>query len=444
MTTVTMPQLGESVTEGTILAWLKQPGDAVALDDPLCEIETEKVTAELPSPYEGVMGEILVPQGETVDVGAVLCTVIESVVGGQAPAANSHQAAPAKAGGWSGGPMSIPPDEGETDGELVASAVTVPKVQPIAPDRQPAATAARASTKPDQRERFYSPAVMRLAHEHSVDLSGLQGSGIGGRVTRKDVDTAIRISANAPAVATPTRTPPAASPAATPGAAYTVVPLTPTRRTIAENLTRSNLEAPQAWTMIEADVTGLVRLRAREKDAFLQQEGVELTLLPYFTLAVCETLREFPMMNARWEDGELRHYRTLDIGIAVASEHGLVVPVIHGAGDLSLAGLARRIVDIAQRAQTRKLRLEDIEGGTFTVNNTGSFGSIASKPIVNYPQVGIVTMERVVKRPVVRDDDAIAVRSIVNVCLSFDHRAMDGVEGGGFLAALKRRLEAIA
>ena len=288
---------------------------------------------------------------------------------------------------------------------------------------------------------------MRLAQGHAVDLSAVQGSGIGGRVTRKDVDAVIQNGPAAPVAppsvakvgAIPTRAP--SPPAGESGAGYTVVPLTPTRRTIAENLKRSNLEAPQAWTMVEADVTGLVRLRAREKDAFLRQEGVELTLLPYFTLAVCETLREFPMLNARWEGEELRHYGALDIGIAVASEHGLVVPVIHGAGDLSVAGLAKRIVDLAQRAQTRKLRLEDIEGGTFTVNNTGSFGSIASKPIVNYPQVGIVTMERVVKRPVVREDDAIAVRSMVNVCLSFDHRAMDGVEAGGFLAALKRRLE---
>ena len=443
MTTVTMPQLGESVTEGTILAWMKQPGDPVALDDSLCEIETEKVTAELPSPYEGVMGEILVPQGETVDVGVVLCTVLESAEGAPTPNANGHQTPAAKASGWSGGPMSIPPDETDTEEEVPVVAPV--KAPPRAPASEPAvAAAARPSTKPDQRERFYSPAVMRLAQEHSVDLAALQGSGIGGRVTRKDVDAAIQNSADAPAATATREAPAAATPIAEPGTAYTVVPLTPTRRTIAENLKRSNLEAPQAWTMVEADVSGLVRLRAREKAAFVRQEGVELTLLPYFTLAVCETLREFPMMNARWEGDELRHYRALDIGIAVASEHGLVVPVIHGAGDLSVAGLARRIVDIAQRAQTRKLRLEDIEGGTFTVNNTGSFGSIASKPIVNYPQVGIVTMERVVKRAVVRDDDAIAVRSIVNVCLSFDHRAMDGVEAGGFLAALKRRLEAIA
>ena len=445
MTTVTMPQLGESVTEGTILAWMKQPGDPVALDDSLCEIETEKVTAELPSPYEGVMGEILVPQGETVDVGVALCTVLEGVAGVPAPSANGRQTPAAKASGWSGGPMSIPPDDGKVEVEPAATAVATATMAPAPlPARELAAATGRASTKPDQRERFYSPAVIRLAQEHSVDLSALQGSGIGGRVTRKDVDAAIQSSASAPAVATSPQAPAAAAPNAAPGTPYTVVPLTPTRRTIAENLKRSNLEAPQAWTMVEADVSGLVRLRAREKEAFLRQEGVELTLLPYFTLAVCETLREFPMLNARWEGDELRHYHALDIGIAVASEHGLVVPVIHGAGDLSVAGLAKRIVDIAQRAQTRKLRLEDIEGGTFTVNNTGSFGSIASKPIVNYPQVGIVTMERVVRRPVVRDDDAIAVRSIVNICLSFDHRAMDGVEAGGFLAGLKRRLEAIA
>ncbi|MEO6045254.1 MAG: dihydrolipoamide acetyltransferase family protein [Tepidiformaceae bacterium] len=449
MTTVTMPQLGESVTEGTILAWLKQPGDPIALDDSLCEIETEKVTAELPSPYEGTMGEILAPQGETVDVGAALCTVIESAGGLSAPSANGHQTLAAKASGWSGGPMSIPPDEGKEEPEPVlapAAPAAIAATRAVAPE--PISTAARVSTRPDQRERFYSPAVMRLAQEHSVDLSTVQGSGIGGRVTRKDVDALIGAGPAAPAAppvaAAPTQRAAAAAPQGSDSQpAYTVVPLTPTRRTIAENLKRSNLEAPQAWTMVEADVTGLVRLRAREKEAFLRQEGVELTLLPYFTLAVCETLREFPMLNARWEGEELRHYRALDIGIAVASEHGLVVPVIHGAGDLSVAGLAKRITDLAQRAQTRKLRLEDIEGGTFTVNNTGSFGSIASKPIVNYPQVGIVTMERVVKRPVVRDEDAIAVRSMVNVCLSFDHRAMDGVEAGGFLAALKRRLEGI-
>jgi 2-oxoisovalerate dehydrogenase E2 component (dihydrolipoyl transacylase) len=228
------------------------------------------------------------------------------------------------------------------------------------------------------------------------------------------------------------------------GGGYEVVTLSPTRKTIAEHLTRSNVEAPQAWTMVECDVTGLVALRNRKKEQFSREEGVELTLLPYFTAAVCEALREFPMLNARWEEGELRRYRPLNIAIAVATEHGLVTPVVKDAGDLSVTGLAKRIADLAQRAHARKLRVEDIEAGTFTVNNTGSFGSISSKPIVNVPQVGIVTMERVVKRPVVVAGDAIAVRSIMNACLSFDHRALDGLEAGGFLAALKLRLEALA
>jgi len=437
MATVTMPQLGESVTEGTILKWLKQPGDPVALDDSLCEIETEKVTAELPSPFEGTMGAHLVPEGDAIEVGEPLCEIVESsaATGTVSPRAPQPAAQPAStaAGGWSGGPMAIPPDE------VVAAATNgAAPIPAAAPKPQPAmATVAR---KPDSRERFYSPAVMRLAAEHSVDLAAIAGRGVGGRVTRKDVEAVI---AGAPA----SRPAPAASWPAVPapsGAPYTVVALSPTRRTIAENLRRSNLEAPQAWTMVEADVTGLVRRRESEKENFARQEGVDLTLLPYFTAAVCETLRQYPILNARWDGDELRMYRAQNVGIAIATESGLVVPVIHDAGDLSVAGLAKQIADLVQRAHNRKLRIEDIEGGTFTVNNTGVFGSIVSKPIVNYPQVAIVTMERVVKRPVVVEGDAIAVRSMLNVCLSFDHRAMDGLEAGNFLAALRLRLQAIS
>ena len=189
-------------------------------------------------------------------------------------------------------------------------------------------------------------------------------------------------------------------------------------------------------------MTALVARREREKERFKAQEGIDLTLLPYFTEAVCEALREFPVLNARWEDGELRRYHAQHISVAVATEHGLVTPVVHDAGDLNVTGLAKRIADVVQRAHGRKLKVEDIEGGTFTVNNTGSFGSIASKPIVNVPQVGIVTMERAVKRPIVMENDAIAVRWMMNVCLSFDHRALDGLEAGGFLASLKAKLEA--
>jgi 2-oxoisovalerate dehydrogenase E2 component (dihydrolipoyl transacylase) len=423
MATIAMPQLGESVSEGTILRWLKKPGDPVKLDDALCEIETEKVTAEFPSPFEGTMGAIHVPEGQTVDVGVPLCDIVE------AAASSTSAAAP----GWTGGPMAIPPDE--------AAAVSAPP-----PPVPAAATAGTVHARtapggprhaPERRERFYSPAVLRLAGEHNLDLATVHGSGIGGRVTRKDVDRAVA------GVARPAQAPAMAA-APVSGDGYVTVTLSPTRRTIAEHLKRSNLEAPQAWTMVEADITGLVRLREREKARFLEETGVELTLLPYFTRAVCESLREFPMLNARWEAEELRRYHALNLGIAVATENGLVVPVIHNAADLSVEGLAHGIADLAARAKARKLTLQDVEGGTFTVNNTGAFGSIASKPIVNYPQVAIVTMERAVKRAVVTPDDAIAVRWMVNVCLSFDHRALDGLEAGNFLASLKRELESIA
>ena len=449
MTVVKMPQLGESVTEGTIIQWLKQPGDPVKLDDPLCEIETEKVTAELPSEFEGTMGKIFVPQGETVDVGTPLCEI--DVAGeASAPATQAEPAAAEPAsnghGRWAGGPMAIPPDEepvalppraSATEAAAVAAApvATAPQVhEPRAP-----------RTNPEDRSRYYSPAVMRLAGEHGVDLASLSGSGVGGRITRKDVE-AFLSAGDRKTASTPAAAPAAERPTA--GGPYEVVVLSPTRKTIAEHLTRSNIEAPQAWTMVEADVTGLVALRNREKERFSREEGIDLTLLPYFTEAVSATLREFPILNARWEDGgngpELRRYRSHNLAIAVATERGLVTPVIRDAGDLNVIGLAKRIADLVQRAHARKLRVEDIEGGTFTVNNTGSFGSIASKPIVNTPQVGIVTMERVVKRPVVLENDAIAVRSMVNVCLSFDHRALDGLEAGGFLAALKARLEGIS
>ena len=408
MATVTMPQLGESVTEGTVLQWLKQPGDSVALDESLCEVETEKVTTELPSPFEGTLGEILVAAGETVAVESPLCTI---------------------------------------DGVAEATTVAEAKPAPAAAGGSEA-TATLPSTAPaPTRTGVYSPVVQRLAERHEVDLARIAGSGRGGRVTRKDVQAVIDAGGQA-ATDEPPAVPPSepeivpATEEATVAAddEFDIVELSPTRRTIAEHMKRSHLEAPQAWTMVEADVTGLVALRGRERERFV---GVDLTYLPYFALAVAATLTDFPKLNARWHGDELHRYRRVNLGIAVATERGLVVPVVRNARDLSVAGIARRIDDLVMRAHTGKLRIEDIEGGTFTVNNTGSFGSIASKPIVNYPEIAIVTMERVVRRPVVVDGDAIAIRSMMNVALSFDHRALDGAEVGGFLAALKERLEAL-
>ena len=417
MATVTMPQLGESVTEGTVLHWLKQPGDRIELDEPLCEIETEKVAAELPSPFEGVLGEILVPEGETVEVDAPLCVIEES---GAAPAEPAEPVA-------------------------VAAGAPAAAVEAEAPPPEPATDGSRADV--------YSPVVQRLAARHEIDLTAIAGSGRGGRVTRKDVQAVIDAREREAAAAE--GIPPAAAPIPLPEGevvpppevatvaasdAYDVVPLSATRRKIGENMARSTLEAPQAWMMVEVDVTGLVALRNRERERFA---GVDLTYLPYFASTVAHTLTDFPELNARWHGDELRRYRRVNLGIAIATERGLVVPVVPNARDLSVAGLARRIDDLISRAHAGKLRIEDMEAGTFTVNNTGAFGSIASKPIVNHPQVGIVTMERVVRRPVVVEGDAIAIRSMLNIGLSFDHRALDGAEAGGFLAALKERLEAL-
>lgn len=405
MTLVSMPQLGESVTEGTVTRWLKGVGDAVALDEPLCEIETEKVTAELPSPVAGRLVRVLAEVGETVAVGEPLCEIAETGPGNT--------------------PAGAPGARGEPGAGAEATAVST-------------AGAGRA-----ERRRFSSPAVRRLAELHGVDLSQVSGTGLGGRVTRKDVEAFVarrpergeRLPADGLA-ARPVAAAERASAVAGPGGAGER--LTGVRKTIAENLERSNREIPQAWTMVEVEMTRLVA--AREQ---LQQRlpGRRVTLLPLFIAGVCLALREHPRLNARFEGEELRVHEELDIGVAVATEWGLVVPVIHDAGALSPEGLAARLEELIQRARERRLSIEEVEGGTFTVNNTGAFGSVASKPLVNPPQVAIVTLERVVKRPVVIEGDAIAVRPMANVCLSFDHRVMDGLDAGRFLATLKGLLE---
>lgn len=409
MTTVTMPQLGESVTEGTIVAWLKSEGDTVALDEPLCEIETEKVTAELPSPVAGVLRRILVPRGETVAVGAALCEVEEAggTAAGRAPGAARGEVEPRPAG---------------------RAALATPGTR-----------ASRAEAPVGGRRRFYSPAVQRLAELHGVDLSLVPGTGIGGRVTRKDVEAYVaRAGAGVPARRSgePEALPVGA--AASAGADVSVVPLVGVRKTIAENMARSNREVPQAWTMVEVDMT---RLAARRAALEGQLPGRKVTFLPLFIEAVCRALREHPRLNARLEDGEVRVWRRLNIGVAVATDWGLVVPVLHDAGELSAEGLAVRLEELVRRARERRLTVGDVEGGTFTVNNTGAFGSIASKPLVLPPQVAIVTLERVVRRPVVVGEDALAIRPVANVCLSFDHRALDGLEAGRFLATLRGYLE---
>ena len=410
---IVMPQLGESVTEGQVVRWLKKPGDPVARFEPLVEVLTDKVTVEVPSPAEGKLASILVPEGETVPVGTVIARL-------------------------------------ETSQR---------------PDESPEAAGSGSRGLEDEQKPLYSPAVRRLAKEYGVDLSRVKGTGEGGRVTREDVlayVAALKAQAPAPqsAEAVPAVQPadrpafeqalpsqahpaseaePEVRPTAT--AAEAVTP-SPVRQVIARRMVESWTTIPHAWTMVEADVTALVALRDQVRESFLRREGFELTYLPFAIKAVVEALQEHPELNASWQDGRIVRYRTINISVAVGLEEALLVPVIREAEKLSVIGIARALHDLVRRAREGRLTADDTAGGTFTVNNTGALGSILSAPIINPPQAAILTTEAIQRRLVVLKDDQLAIRSIMNLCLSFDHRVADGLQALRFLNAVKRRLEA--
>lgn len=429
---IRMPQLGESVTEGTIGKWLKKPGEAVGKYEPLLEVITDKVSAEVPSPAAGVLQEILAAEGETVAVGtpiAVLDQVAdEAAAVAEATAAAAGGQAPPAAGVRAAGVVVQSPGAAVGNG----SVATLARPEPAARDGQ----------------RF-SPAVLRLAQEHGIDLTRLSGTGLGGRITRKDVEAA---AAARPAAAAPAEAPTAPQPApatAAPeqepaqAAGDRAIPVGPVRRRIAQRMTQSVHEIPHAWSMVEVDVTGMVRLREGRKADFQRREGVALTYLPFVVHAVAAALRRHPLLNAAWAEDHIVAKAEVNIGIAVALADALVVPVIHGADRLSVTGLAHAVADLAQRARAGRLTPADVQGGTFTVNNTGTYGSVLSMPIINYPQAAILSTEAIVRRPVVIADDAIAVRSCMNLCLSIDHRVLDGLAAGRFLQSVKERLEAL-
>jgi 2-oxoisovalerate dehydrogenase E2 component (dihydrolipoyl transacylase) len=499
-TTITMPQLGESVAEGTIGKWLKEPGERIERDEPLVEVITDKVNAEIPSPVAGVVERIVVPEGQTVPVGAELVVIGDgsaaakpepaaaapqaddsAAAGADEPAASAatERTTPLTAGGEAAGPAPTTDQERVPQGPTGAAEEAAPvavQAERGAPrtDGQSGNGAAMPTTGTPQRA---SPLVRRLASEHNVDLGQVRGSGLGGRVTKNDIlahidsrgEAAATATAPAPATTvaaaptppTPQPRPPApaapqpataapisaAPPPSAPSAGglgpdEELVPLTAMRRAIAEHMVRSVQTSPHAWGMVEIDVTPLARLRESSLGAWKAREGFELTYLPFFVKAVVEALRENPVLNARWSDEGVVLKRRINIGIAVAVQDGLVVPVIRDADQKSIAGLAHAIRDLAVRGRASRLGLDDIQGGTFTVNNTGALGSIASGPIINQPQAGIITMEAIVKRPVVLPDDAIAIRSMMNACLAFDHRITDGAEALRFLQSVKRRVEA--
>jgi len=422
---IVIPQLAESLVSATIDKWLKQPGDRIEMYEPICELITDKVSAELPSTIAGTLVEILVGNGETVPVGTPVCRV-------ETEAASAEAAQPTDAA--KGTNTNVNTESGD-DGDK------------------------------SMRNRF-SPAVQQLAAEHGVRLADLTGTGLGGRITRKDILAYVASGAgqaSAPAAAKPVISPPSTtvSEVRSSGLHLTESPRTPTvpsqsasisgrgedfidvspiRSAIARNTMLSVNEIPHGWMMIEVDVTNLVQLRNKVKDEFMKREGINLTYLAFVLKAVVNALKDFPIMNSMWAVDKIIVKRDINISLAVGTEESVATPVIKNADHKTIAGLAREIDDLARRGREGKLTLSDMQGGTFTVNNTGSFGSIITNPIINYPQAAILTFESIVKRPVVIND-MIAIRSMANMCLSLDHRVLDGVICGRFLQRVKDNLE---
>lgn len=425
-TPVTMPQLGESVTEGTIAHWLKAEGDEVEKDEPLCEVDTDKVSAELPSPFAGKIEELLVSEGTTVDVGTEIALV--AVDGGEeSPDGEALTREDAEA----------PSEEAvETGAQLVAEGG----------EKQRAFAAARGDGRGELesaetlRLTRSSPVVRRLAEEHDVQIAEISGTGIGGRVTKKDIEAYVEERKAESEDFAPPETPEPEQERVEIHEGDQVVDLTSIRRAIANRMATSKREIPHAWTMVEVDVTDLVALRQRVKEEFESREGVKLTYLPFIVRAVVESLKEHPVLNSVWDGERIVLRKRTNVGIAVDLEDALIVPVIRDADELNTLGLARKIDDLVRRARSKQLSPEDVSGGTFTVNNPGALGSVVSVPIINHPQAAILSAEAIVKRPVVVDD-AIALRSVMNLEVSFDHRVLDGGVALRFLNAVKRRLE---
>jgi pyruvate dehydrogenase E2 component (dihydrolipoamide acetyltransferase) len=432
-TPVVMPALGESVTEGTVTRWLKKVGDNVAVDEALLEVSTDKVDTEIPSPASGILLSIDVPVDSTVAVGTKLASIGAS---GSAPVA---------------APASAP----------VASVSAPPKAVPTPPQTPPPLIPKPKSAAPTQTmttqktsvldDSYVTPIVRKLASESGVDLSRVKGTGVGGRIRKEDVLAAApraAVSASAPTVTTSshvTNAPRAAAPVAVSPLRGTTVTMSRLRKVIAARMLESLQVSAQLTTVIEVDITKISRLREKAKASFESREGVKLTFLPFFAVAVCEALKQHPVVNASVEGDQITYHGAEHLGIAVDTERGLLVPVIRDAGDLNMGGIARRIVDVASRTRDNKISPDDLGGGTFTITNTGSRGALFDTPIINQPQVAILGVGAVVKRPmVVKGEDGgetIAIRSMVYLALSYDHRIVDGADAARFLGTLKERLE---
>ena len=422
-TVVSMPALGESVTEGTVTRWLKGVGDSVAVDEALLEVSTDKVDTEIPSPVAGVILSIDVPVDSTVPVGARLALI---GVAGVAPVAAPAPVAPAP----------VAP--------VVAARVVTPPapVAPVVPVSAPAPVATQPASATND-DLYVTPIVRKLASDNGVDLSKVTGTGIGGRIRKEDVLAAAKPAAPAPTIAAPAAT--KATPVSASPLRGTTVPMTRLRKVIAARMVESLQTSAQLTTVVEVDVTKIARLRDRAKGAFEAREGVKLTFLPFFAVAVCEALKQHPVLNSSISGDQITYHGAEHLGVAVDTEKGLLVPVIRDAGDLNIGGIARKISDVAARTRDNKITPDELGGGTFTLTNTGSRGALFDTPIINQPQVAILGLGAVVKRPIVMKGEdggeTIAIRSMVYLALSYDHRIVDGADAARFLVTLKERLE---
>jgi len=409
-TDVVMPQMGESITEGTITKWLKKVGDAVERDEPIFEITTDKVDAEIPAPEAGILSSILVEAGKTVTINTVVA-VIGGVIGSEATGPKPTESASTQ----------TPPATG------------TPAV--MTPVDNPAQTTPAANGSDLQ----LSPLVRRIARENKVDLTQISGTGAGGRITKSDV--LVYIASQTASAALPTTTP-AASPIPMSG---DLVPMTKMRSIIAQRMVESKHTSPHVHSIYKVDMTRIVRLREKEKGAFEQQYGIKLSYMPFITVAAIAALRQFPVLNASIQGDSIRYHASINIGIAVALEWGLIVPVIKQAESLNFTAIARAIADLAARARTKKLLPDEVADGTFTLTNSGVFGDVVGLPIINQPQSAILGIGGLAKEPMVLTDahgnDSIAIRSVQYFSLGFDHRIIDGADAGKFMATFKSKLE---
>ena len=430
MTDVVMPQMGESIVEGTLTKWLKKPGEHVERDEPLFEISTDKVDTEIPSPATGTLSEVMVEEGKTVGINTVVARIEENGAGAAAAKPPAQAAAAA---------ATSPEPAPEPTPVVEAAAPAPPPADEPAPAAEPAGP--------------LSPLVRKLARENNIDLSRIKGTGAGGRITKQDVESylaqkpaaaaaePVRPPALQPAPVAPAAAAPAPAPLAPTHPAKTrVEPLSTMRSKIAEHMVLSKRTSAHVTTIHRVDMTAVAQMRARNKAAFQANYGFNLTYLPFITRAVVVALRQFPLLNASLDGNNIIYHNEINIGIAVALENGLIVPVIRGADEKNVLGLQRAVVDLAARARSRQLKPDEVLGGTFSITNFGSFGSLVGTPIINQPQVAILGVGTVDKTPVVIND-AIAIRSICHLSLSFDHRLIDGALADQFMSKVKQVLE---